>query len=243
MVKNMIKILLFSNSNKNIEKIKKILESKNFKLPAKIIPKKFHACSKLDTVSEGKISKNTKLMILDISGQDILKLPNVKYQYAEILNNMPKNCDMAKLIILSPNQKEILSSSKTKFEDFIFQSQLQDELLMRINLMLARQKILLSKNSISVEGLVLNLDKYELSINGKLVELTFKEYELLKFLLQNQNKVFSRSKLLSKIWGYDFYGGSRTVDVHIRRLRFKIAPYDFMIKTIRNVGYIFIPKN
>lgn len=182
-------------------------------------------------------------MILDISGQDILKLPNVKYQYAEILNNMPKNCDMAKLIILSPNQKEILSSSKTKFEDFIFQSQLQDELLMRINLMLARQKILLSKNSISVEGLVLNLDKYELSINGKLVELTFKEYELLKFLLQNQNKVFSRSKLLSKIWGYDFYGGSRTVDVHIRRLRFKIAPYDFMIKTIRNVGYIFIPKN
>jgi len=243
MVKNMIEILLFSNSNKNIEKIKKIIGSKNFKLSAKIIAKKFSTDSKLNTVSEEKISKNTKLMILDISGQDIFKLPNVKYRHAAILNNMSKNCDIAKLIILSPNQKEILSSSKTKFEDFIFQSQLQDELLMRINLMLARQKTLMSKNSISVEGLVLNLDKYELSVNGKLVELTFKEYELLKFLLQNQNKVFSRSKLLSKIWGYDFYGGSRTVDVHIRRLRFKIAPYDLMIKTIRNVGYIFIPKN
>lgn len=239
----MIEILLFSNSNKNIEKIKKILESKNFKLPAKIIPKEFSTGSKLDTISEEKISKNVKLVILDISGQDILKLSNVKYQHAEILNSMLKNCDIAKLIILSPNQKEILSSSKTKFEDFIFQSRLQDELLIRINLMLARQKILMSKNSISAEGLVLNLDKYELSINGKLVELTFKEYELLKFLLQNQNKVFSRSKLLSKIWGYDFYGGSRTVDVHIRRLRFKIAPYDLMIKTIRNVGYMFIPKN
>jgi len=72
--------------------------------------------------------------------------------------------------------------------------------------------------------------------------LTFKEYELLKILLENQNKVCSRNKLLSVIWGYDFYGGSRTVDVHMKRLRSKLdTPYNLMLKTIRNVGYMFSP--
>jgi DNA-binding response OmpR family regulator len=81
-----------------------------------------------------------------------------------------------------------------------------------------------------------------LAVNGLSIELTFKEYELLKILLENQNKVLSRNKLLSVVWGYDFYGGSRTVDVHMRRLRSKLdAPYNLMLKTVRNVGYMFSP--
>jgi DNA-binding response OmpR family regulator len=91
-------------------------------------------------------------------------------------------------------------------------------------------------------SLVLNLDKYELTVNDNEVELTFKEYELLKLLLENPDKVYSRNKLLSIVWGYDFYGGSRTVDVHMRRLRSKLElPYSDMLKTVRNVGYMFSP--
>jgi two-component system alkaline phosphatase synthesis response regulator PhoP len=77
-------------------------------------------------------------------------------------------------------------------------------------------------------------------VGTRLVNLTFMEYELLKFLATNKGRVFSRSKLLDEIWGYDYYGGDRTVDVHIRRLRSKIedATHTF-ISTVRNIGYRF----
>jgi two-component system alkaline phosphatase synthesis response regulator PhoP len=68
--------------------------------------------------------------------------------------------------------------------------------------------------------------------------LTFKEYELLRFLLSNKGKVFSREALLNKVWGYDYFGGDRTVDVHIRRLRGKLDDSD-CIETVRNIGYRF----
>ena len=72
------------------------------------------------------------------------------------------------------------------------------------------------------------------------MELTFKEYELLRFLTNNRDRVFNRETLLSKVWGYDFYGGARTVDVHIRRLRSKIEDrHRTFIETVRNVGYRF----
>ena len=124
----------------------------------------------------------------------------------------------------------------------MFCDRLEEELFLRIRLALASVKILTPKNSLVIDQLVLNLDKYELTVNGLSVELTFKEYELLKILLENQNKVLSRNKLLSVVWGYDFYGGSRTVDVHMRRLRSKLdTPYNLMLKTVRNVGYMFSP--
>jgi len=70
--------------------------------------------------------------------------------------------------------------------------------------------------------------------------LTFKEFEMLKLFMQNENRVFTRMDLLSTVWGYDYYGGSRTVDVHMRKLRAKIPPpYNNMLTTIRNVGYMF----
>ncbi|MCK5566695.1 MAG: response regulator transcription factor [Actinomycetia bacterium] len=104
-------------------------------------------------------------------------------------------------------------------------------------------KVIIPKDSLVVGDMILNLEKYELSVNGEIVALTFKEFEILKLLLQNKNKVFTRINLLSAVWGYDYYGGSRTVDVHMRRLRVKIPPpYNNMLKTIRNVGYMFSPQ-
>jgi DNA-binding response OmpR family regulator len=83
-------------------------------------------------------------------------------------------------------------------------------------------------------------DSYTAKIKGRTLDLTFKEFELLKYLAQHPGRVFSRSQLLQEIWGYDYFGGTRTVDVHIRRLRSKLGPeFEAIIDTVRNVGYRF----
>jgi len=86
--------------------------------------------------------------------------------------------------------------------------------------------------------LVIDIARCEVSIGNRLLALTFKEYELLKFLAKNKGKVFTREVLLNEVWGYEYYGGDRTVDVHIRRLRSKLNdPGNNYIQTVRNIGY------
>jgi len=88
--------------------------------------------------------------------------------------------------------------------------------------------------------LVLNLETYQAAIAGKPLDLTYMEYELLKFLAGHPGKVFTRETLLSRVWGYEYYGGARTVDVHIRRLRSKLGEeHANLIQTVRSVGYRF----
>ena len=86
--------------------------------------------------------------------------------------------------------------------------------------------------------LTVNVDTYSVSVAGRVLDLTYKEFELLRFLVSTPHRVFTRSELLSKVWGYDFYGGTRTVDVHVRRLRAKLGPeHEGLIDTVRGVGY------
>jgi DNA-binding winged helix-turn-helix (wHTH) protein len=83
---------------------------------------------------------------------------------------------------------------------------------------------------------------YTCRLRGKALDLTFKEFELLKYLAQHPGRVFTRAQLLQEVWGYDYYGGTRTVDVHVRRLRAKLGPeHEVLIGTVRNVGYRFVP--
>lgn len=95
------------------------------------------------------------------------------------------------------------------------------------------------ENIITAGNLMINLDSYEVLIDGKPLDLTFKEYELLKCLVKKKGRVYTREQLLSTIWGFDYFGGMRTVDVHIRRLRSKLGRYESYIETVRNVGYRF----
>ncbi len=91
---------------------------------------------------------------------------------------------------------------------------------------------------------VIDEDSYTAKIKGRTLDLTFKEFELIKYLAQHPGRVFSRSQLLQEIWGYDYFGGTRTVDVHIRRLRSKLGPeFESIIDTVRNVGYRFSTSN
>ena len=87
--------------------------------------------------------------------------------------------------------------------------------------------------------LVIDEDSYSAKVRRQTLDLTYKEFELLKFLAQHPGRVFSRGQLLQEVWGYDYYGGTRTVDVHVRRLRAKLGQFDTYIGTVRNVGYRF----
>ncbi len=90
--------------------------------------------------------------------------------------------------------------------------------------------------------LVIDEASYTARLRRRTLDLTFKEFELLKFLAQHPARVFTRSQLLQEVWGYDYFGGTRTVDVHVRRLRAKLgAEHELMIGTVRNVGYRFVP--
>lgn len=94
-------------------------------------------------------------------------------------------------------------------------------------------------SKIMAAGVVIDEASYQVKVNDRPLDLTFKEFELLRFLAQHPSRVFTREQLLSEVWGYDYFGGTRTVDVHVRRLRAKLGDMEGLIGTVRNVGYRF----
>jgi DNA-binding response OmpR family regulator len=120
--------------------------------------------------------------------------------------------------------------------DFILDSASLAEVDVRVRLLLAGKVSKLVQEKIET-GLVIDLDSYSAKVGGRSLDLTFKEFELLRYLNDNPGRVFSREQLLSEVWGYDYFGGTRTVDVHIRRLRAKLGEHESIIGTVRNVGY------
>jgi DNA-binding response OmpR family regulator len=97
-----------------------------------------------------------------------------------------------------------------------------------------------ASSEIHASGVVIDEASYTARVGGEPLNLTYKEFELLKYLAQHPGRVFTRDQLLHEVWGYDYYGGTRTVDVHVRRLRAKLGPdHEGLIGTVRNVGYRF----
>jgi two-component system, OmpR family, alkaline phosphatase synthesis response regulator PhoP len=125
-------------------------------------------------------------------------------------------------------------------DDFISFPALPEEAALRLRRVLRRRDGEEDPNMLRRGDLTIDHTSYKVYIGSHPVELTYKEYELLRFLALNEGKVCTREMLLNRVWGYDFYGGARTVDVHIRRLRSKIEDrYHTLIETVRNVGYRF----
>jgi two-component system alkaline phosphatase synthesis response regulator PhoP len=138
--------------------------------------------------------------------------------------------------------REILLDINGDFDadDFVVTPCDSIELVLRINRLLHKNSMVDNAEQIKRVGLEVDISRCEVSVDGRIVELTFKEYELLKLLAGNKGRVYTREVLLDKIWGYDYYGGDRTVDVHVRRLRSKIEdPKHSYIETVRNMGYRF----
>jgi len=124
--------------------------------------------------------------------------------------------------------------------DFILDSAGLSEIDLRVRLAIDSTQSLRASATL-VTGLVIDEVSYTAKINSRTLDLTFKEFELLRHLNSNPGRVFSREQLLSEVWGYDYFGGTRTVDVHIRRLRAKLGEHESLIGTVRNVGYRLNP--
>jgi DNA-binding response OmpR family regulator len=160
-------------------------------------------------------------------------------QLSRSLKNGSAFRDVPVVAFVSEQQLAALDVS-ADLEDFIVQRDSPAEALFRIRRVLWKKIYSRSAEAISIDNLLIDLENYEAAVNGQSLYLTFKEFELLKFFLLNRGRVFTRDDLLDKVWGYDNYVGTRTVDIHIQRLRHKLgSPVGDMIVTVRNVGYKF----
>ncbi len=145
------------------------------------------------------------------------------------------------LLLVRGSQLSDLECRHDAFDDFCVIPAHPAELEARIRHLLAAEGgIHLPPEVVQYESLELNLETYQAAIDGQPLDLTYMEYELLKFLASNPGRVFTREVLLSRVWGYEYYGGARTVDVHVRRLRAKLGEeHAGLIQTVRSVGYKF----
>jgi DNA-binding response OmpR family regulator len=124
-------------------------------------------------------------------------------------------------------------------DDVILESAGPAEVDARIRLVIGRMVQDKSSSKIQASGVVIDEASYSAKVHGRPLDLTFKEFELLRFFATHPSRVFTREQLLSEVWGYDYFGGTRTVDVHVRRLRAKLGDLESLIGTVRNVGYRF----
>ena len=182
----------------------------------------------MDDVYELIGEENTSLLLVEFTGA-----PEV----ITLCRTARKEKDFP-VIALTPPEK--LDNLDDLIDDFVVKPYNSKELITRIN-RLVKKETEVATEQIRTAGITIDPDKYEVYVNGKLVSLTFKEYELLKFLASHPGRVFTRDALLNQVWSQDYFGGDRTVDVHIRRLRSKIEdPTHVYIETVRNIGYRFI---
>ncbi len=177
--------------------------------------------------------KLPNLIILDIMlpGKDGLTLLK-EIRENEKLSNVP-------IMLISAKSSEIdkVKGLDMGADDYLTKPFGTMELVSRVNALLRRFKND-DSNDLSYKDIIMDESKRSVSVSGRAVELTFKEYELLKFFIQNKKTALSREKLLESVWGFDFAGESRTVDMHIKTLRQKLGEASGYIKTVRNVGYI-----
>lgn len=147
------------------------------------------------------------------------------------------------IIMLSARGEEYdkLFGFELGIDDYIVKPFSPKELMARVNVCIQRRSATVQSKSDAMKfgGLEINIAARTVSVDGERVELTPKEYELLFYLIENKNIALSRDKLLSDIWGYDFFGDDRTIDTHIKNLRNNLGPYRDYIVTLRGVGYKF----
>jgi DNA-binding response OmpR family regulator len=182
---------------------------------------------------DGPLPAEAALIVLDLPslGEDPVG--------AEALARAGGEDSAAVIGIASPEQIAAFEPVRD-LDDYLPRGAQPAELAVRVRRVLWRRHRVDARNTLRVGDLAMDLVGYTVEVGGRHVELTFKEYELLRFLATNRDRVFSREVLLNKVWGYDFYGGARTVDVHVRRLRSKIEDgRHTFIETVRNVGYRF----
>lgn len=173
-------------------------------------------------------------------GTDIVLLEDDSYyRIVELSNEIRKNCDIPVVAIVKVDDISRVDRHSDGLDDFVIEPFDIYELQLRIDRLLRRGNVA-GEEVMKCGELKINTAKCEVFVGERLVNLTYREYELLKFLVANQDRVCGRDVLLDRVWGLDYYGGDRTVDVHIRRLRSKIEDRTHtFIDTVRSIGYRF----
>ncbi|MGQ9609198.1 MAG: winged helix-turn-helix domain-containing protein [bacterium] len=187
----------------------------------------------IDNVSEALHTKKPDLALVDLT---VFK--NIIDTWHQIRSDVEDS--HTSVIVIVPHERirdiELLKGIR----DFIIYPYDLRELDIRIRLILAKQESASSQKVIKIGNITIDTTRYEVTVDGWPVMLTLKEYELLRYLVTHRGRVLTREMLLDQVWGYDYYGGTRTVDVHIGRLRTKIETGNYsFIRTVRGVGYIF----
>jgi two-component system alkaline phosphatase synthesis response regulator PhoP len=218
------KVLIVADQTQQIRELSQGLVQRGFS--CSIMP-----CS--DAAIEQAMEKKPNLTLIAMDGS--LASPGM----ISLLQSITGEHQLPVIALLSKVALDRLDSH-LNLDDFVVEPWETIEVSARIQRVLWRTSHGSGDEIIECGDLVIDLAKCEVTIDGRRLALTFREYELLKFLASNQGRVFTREALLDRVWGYDYYGGDRTVDVHIRRLRSKIedATHTY-IETARNIGYMF----
>lgn len=184
-----------------------------------------------DAIDMAKTIKNIDLIIMDIMMPKLDGFSAVKE--IKSFSNVP-------IIMLSARGEEYdkLSGFDLGIDDYVTKPFSPKELVARVKAILKRNGGE-EKEEYRYQDLEINYKSHTVKLEGEELELTPKEYDLLTYFTQNENVALSREQLLSKIWGYDFFGDDRTIDTHIKMLRNKLGKYRDLIKTVRSVGYKF----
>lgn len=160
-------------------------------------------------------------------------------QFCQILGKEEAMAGVPLMALVRVDQLRELFLREGAFDDFLVVPYQLAELDARLRHLLWRAKQGEQSDILNLGPLVINFATYQVHVDGEPIDLTYMEYELLKFLATHRGRVFTRQTLLSRVWGYDYFGGTRTVDVHVRRLRAKLSDHANIIQTVRNVGYKF----
>ena len=194
----------------------------------------------LDLDVEAAPLQDAETVMLDQGLDAIILEAATNLEETKRLLESPARPQRAPLLLLM-RQEQVLAVDPTwPADDFAVLPVAIDELGLRLRRAIWRKTGVDSANILRSDDLVLDLANYKVFVAEQPVNLTFKEFELLRFLMTNRGKVFTREALLNRVWGYEYFGGARTVDVHIRRLRAKIETGPTVyIETVRNVGYRF----
>ncbi|MET3984744.1 response regulator transcription factor [Streptomyces sp. PvR034] len=183
--------------------------------------------------------------LVDTPGADVIlvdgrrDLPQVR-SLCQLLRSTGPGCP---LILVVTEGGLAAVTADWGIDDVLLDTAGPAEVEARLRLATGRQQLGSDDSPMEIRNGDLSVDEatYSAKLKGRVLDLTFKEFELLKYLAQHPGRVFTRAQLLQEVWGYDYFGGTRTVDVHVRRLRAKLGPeHESLIGTVRNVGYRFV---
>lgn len=188
-----------------------------------------------DSLAEAVASGSPDLVVLDLRSAE-LSLDEAR-KLAEIYERVAEAPRFA--VVDSTDLPDLRSKYITDFIMYPFD---QRELGLRITRLLSQAHRMKSGKLLTANGLVIDTEGFEVTVDGRPLSLTFKEFELLRFLAAHPSRVHTREALLNQVWGYEYFGGLRTVDVHVRRIRAKLGPrHEHLIQTVHGVGYKFVP--